>query len=282
MLETYDGSGAFEAWNGWFGNRWTRRKRHEVRSPDVQAGLGDNALVRLSFQDVLQRVHLRETGLDSRVPSDPRQLNERLLCVLTACHEVETARRRLLGALNAQQNLDEMAHLLKARAGAGLCMPAEPRRLMVMRADIGRSVEMATAMWDMASRHFTRVTRLLPVQLEGNMGGRTRMAQDELEQLERQAVRLGEGDRFARAREAYRLAVMDWGLAQARWTRALDARETAETRFRDGRRGALAFAEAVVNQHWQGNSLASREAHLSVKRHALYAIALLLPRHLGL
>ncbi len=283
MLETYDGSGAFEAWNGWFGSRWTRRKRHEVRSPEVQAGLVANALVRLSVQDVLQHVHLREAGLDSSsAPPDPRQLNERLLCVLTACHEVETARRRLLGALNAQQNLDEMAHLLKARAGAGLCMPAEPRRLMVMRADIGRSVEMATAMWDMASRHFTRVTRLLPVQLDGKVGGRTRMAPDELEQLERQAVRLGESDRFAQAREAYRLAVMDWGLAQARWTRAQEARATAEARFRDGRRGALAFAETVVNQHWQGNSLASREAHLCMKRHALYAIALLLPRHLGL
>lgn len=282
MLETYDGSGAFETWSGWLGNRWTRRKRLEVRSPGGRAGLVENALVRLSFKDVLQHVHLREAGVDSGVPQDPQLLNERLLRALTACHEVETARRRLLGALNAQQTLDEMAHLLKARVGAGLCMPAEPHRLMVLRGDVGRSVEMATAMWDMASRHFTRVTRLLPVQLEGNMGGRVRMAQDEFEQLERQAARLGVSDHFAQAREAYRLAVMDWGVAQARWTRALDARGLAERRFRNGRRGALVFADAVVSQHWQCNSLVSREAHLCVKRHALYAITLLLPRHLGL
>ena len=282
MLETYDGSGAFEAWNGWFGNRWTRRKRHEVRASGAPASPVANALVRLSFQDVLQHVHLREAGRDAGAPPDPQRLNERLLGVLTACHEVETARRRLLGALDAQQTLDDMAHLLKARAGAGLCMPAEPRRLMVMRADLGRSVEMATAMWDMASRHFTGVTRLLPVQLDGSVGGRVRLAQDELEQLERQAVRLGADDRFARARESYRLAVMDWGFAQARWAQALEARKQAEARFRGERRGALVFAEAVVNQHWQGNSLASREAHLSLKRHALYAIARLLPQHLGL
>lgn len=282
MLKTLDGSRASEAWRGWFGDRGGRRLQHEVRSPEAQAGPSGSSGVRLSFHDVLQYVYLRETGLESDLPHDARRLNERLLCVLTACHEVDTARRRLLGALSAQQTLDEMAHLQRARAFAGLRTPSEPHRLMVMRADVGRSVEMATAMWDIASRHFTRVTRFLPVQLDGPVNACVPLAPDEIDQLEKQAGRLGAGDRFARAREAHRLATMDWELAEARWARALDVRQLAETRFRKERRGAMAFAEAVVSQHWQCNSRASREAHLRMKRHALYAIALTLPRQLGL
>jgi len=282
MLETFDGGGASEAWNGWFGDTTVRRARHEVRSPDARAGLAANTVVRLTFQDVLQYVHSRTGCAEAPLPSDPSWLNERLLCVLTACHEVDTARRRLLGALSAQQTLDEMAHLLTARVGAGLCTPTEPGRLVVMRADIQRSVEMATAMWDMAGRHFTRVTRLLPAQLDGNARGVQPLAQEEIERLEHLAEAVGAEDCFAVAREAHRRAAMDWELAQARWARALGARQMAESRFRNERRGALAFAETVVNQHWQGNSLASREAHACMKRHALYATARLLPQQLGL
>ena len=282
MLKTFDGGGATDSWHGWFEKKETLRSRNEVRSPVGQPGLTPNSLARLSFQDVLQYVYVRETCAGSGPQPDASSLNERLLGVLTACHEVDTARQRLLGAMGAQQTLDDMAHLLKARAYTGLCVSAEPRWLVVMRADLGRSVEMATAMWDMASRHFTRVTRLLPAQLDGNADGCTPLGQEELEQLERLAGCLGAAERFAQAREVHRVAALDWALARSRWTRAVDARRLAETRFRKERRGALAFADAVVNQHWLANSLASREAHLCMKRHALHAIALRLPQQLGL
>ncbi|MDR7093410.1 hypothetical protein [Hydrogenophaga laconesensis] len=282
MLKTLDGSGATDAWHGWFGKKETLRTRSEVRSPVGQSGLTVNSLARLSFQDVLQYVYVREAGVVSGLQPDAPSLNERLLGVLTACHEVDTARQRLLGAMGAQQTLDDMAHLLKARAYTGLCAPAEPRWLVVMRADLGRSVEMATAMWDMASRHFTRVTHLLPAQLDGNADGCTPLGQDDLELLERLAERLGAADRFAQAREAHKVAALDGALARSRWTHAVDARRIAETRFRKERRGALAFADAVVNEHWLANSLASRVAHLCMKRHALHAVALRLPQHLGL
>lgn len=283
MLETFDGGGASsEAWGDWVGHTAVHRRRHEVRSSGAQAGLVANGVARLSFQDVLQYAHLREAGLGPNPPSDLPGLNERLLCVLNACHEVDTARRRLLSAMGTEQTLEEIACLLSARVGAGHCTPAEPHRLVVLRADIGRSVGIATEMWKVASHHFTRVTRLLPAQLGGDIEAFAPLAEHELEQLAQQAGRLGAGDCFAHAREAYRLAVMDRDLAQARWTRAQEARQLAEARFRNGRQGALALAETAVNQHWQCSSLAVREAHSCMKRHALHAIALMLPRQLGL
>lgn len=281
MLETFDGGGGSEVSDGWFRHRGGWRGRHEIRSSGGRPGLVARSVVRLSFLEVLQYVHMREAGHGSSL-SDPRRLGERLLCVLTSCHEVNTARRRLLGAMNARQALDEMAHLLQARACSGRSAPAEPPSLAVMRADLCRSVEMATAMWEMAGRHFTRVTRLLPAQLDAQEEGFVPLTEDELAWLERHARELDVSEPFGRARETYRLAAMDWERARTRWTRALEARQLAEAGFRSRARGALAFAGAIVNQHWEHGGLAAREAHACMKRHALYATVLLLPRQLGL
>lgn len=281
MLETFDGDGGSEISEGWFGRLEGRRVQHEIRSSGGQAGLVARSVVRLSFQEVLQYVHLREADKALSL-SDARGLGERLLCVLTSCHEVDTARRRLLGAMNARQTLDEVAHLLKARARAGVCAPVEPSRLAVMRTDLCRSVEVATAMWEMAGRHFTRVTRLLPAQLDVHTEGFVPLTKAELAWLERHARELDVSEQFSRAQERYRVAVMDWERARTRWTLAREARQLAEAGFRCRARCALAFAGAVVSQHWEHGSLVVREAHVSMRRHTLYSTVLLLPRQLGL
>lgn len=87
---------------------------------------------------------------------------------------------------------------------------------------------------------------------------------------------------FSAAREAYLQAVMDFGLAQFRVKRARDARGTAEAGFRIGARGVLEFAESIINQNRQRNDMLELESRACVARHALYALALLLPEQFDL
>lgn len=274
---------------------WGRLARHEVRSSDGAACPAGNASTGMAFRDVLQHVYAREAEREARAPADLRRLNERLLCVLNACHEVDTSRRRLMGSLNTQQILKDVAHLLTGRGDSGPCPGPQRLRLVEMLLDLRCSVDMATSMWESAGRHFTRVTRLLPAQLDANGVGFRPVDPAEVDRLALEVQRLGEtspkaadghgtsaSDRFAQARETYLQAVMDWELAQGRWVRAGRARQVAEPGFHTGSLGALAFAQAVVNVEWQRSNLLMREAHACMTRHALYAVALQLPTHLGL
>lgn len=249
----------------------------------------------MAFRDVLRHVHLLENRGDVHAPIDLRRLNERPLCVLIACHQLDTARRRLMGSMNTQQTLKDAAHLLMARVHSGQSRLSEQLKLEAMLADLRRSVEDATEMWARAGRYFTRVTRLLPAQLDASEEGFVPVTPTEVDRLALEAQRAGDasledsewysppvGGRFVQARETYLQAVMDWESAQAAWTSAGRARQQAEIGFRVGARGVLEFAQAVVSQDWQRGSFLSREAYACMKRHALYAAALQLPAHLGL
>lgn len=248
----------------------------------------------MSFRDVLQHVYRREGGRDARTPVELRRLNDRLLAVLTACHEVDTARRRLMGSLNTQQIFKDVTHLLAAR-GDGLGASAQRLQFASMQADLRHLVETATALWDSAGRHFTRVTRLLPAQLNAHEAAFVPLDPAEVDRLAREAPRHraaleeasdlhGEwvGDRFVQARASYQRAVMGRELAHAGWARVEQARQSAEPGIHMGSRGALAFARVVIQQDWQRGSLLMREAHACMTRHALYAAVLQLPEQLGL
>lgn len=294
MFDAFDEGGGLGATHH-RGEGWGRPGRHEGGAPEVMGGATGRGVTGMAFRDVLQHVYVREAERDAREPADLRQLNGRLLCVLTACHEVDTARRRLMGSLNTQQTLKSLAHLLTARGDAGLGPGTEQRKLTEMLADLRCTVEMATAMWEAAGRHFTRVTRLLPAQLDTNGANFIPAAPAEIDRLALEAQRQGDeaisktpdghrtsaSDRFARARETYLQAVMDWELAQARWARADRVRQLAEPGCHTGSQGAMAFAQAVAGQEWQRSNLLMREAHACMTRHALYAVALLLPAHFG-
>lgn len=274
---------------------WERPVRHEVRAPVGSGGVAGSAATGMAFRDVLQHVHVRHAAWEALVPTDSRRVNDRLLSVLNACHEVDTARRRLMGCLNTQRTLKDVVHLLTAREDPGPCPGAEQLKFAEMLADLRCSVEMATAMWEAAGRHFTRVTRLLPAQLDTNGAGFMPVAPAELDRLALEAQRqdgapskTSEGhrasarDRFAQARATYLQAIVDWELAQTRWARTGRVRLQAEPGRHTGPGGALAFAKAVVGQEWQRSNLLMREAHACMTRHALYAAALQLPAHLGL
>jgi hypothetical protein len=274
---------------------WGRLVRREMRSSDGAFRPDASAATGMAFRDVLRHVHTREAPCEGHGPADLRQLNQQLLRVLNACHEVDTARRRLMGGLNAQQILKDVGDLLNARGERAVRPSPERRRLVAMMQDLWCSVDMARALWDSAGRYFTRLTRLLPAQLDANGVGFVPVAPDEIDRLALEVQRLGEAsartpdgychsasDRFALARAAYLQAVTDWEQAQRRWARASRVRQQAEPGVHLGARGALVFAKAVSDQEWQRSNLLMREAHASMASHALYAVALQLPRHLGL
>jgi hypothetical protein len=259
-----------------------------------QKGVETVATESMSFRDVLQHVYRREGGRDARTPIELRRLNDHLLAVLTACHEVDTARRRLMGSLNSQQIFKDLTDLLAAR-GDGLGTGAQGQQFSWMQADLRNLVEMATSLWDVAGRHFTRVTRLLPAQLSAHEVAFVPLDTAEIDRLAREAPRHRaaledasdwrrewRGDRFTQARTTYLRAVAGRELAQAQWAGVERARQQAEPGIHMSSRGALAFARVVIQQDWQRGLMLMREAHACVTRHALYAAVLQLPEQLGL
>jgi hypothetical protein len=284
MFEAFDEGGDPGA-----GHRQRGGLRRSAQPPSGEPVRGGcvmaSAIARVAFEDVLQHVHLREVVLDAHKPPDPQRLNERLLVVLNACHEVDNARQRLLDLLSCQQQLQDVSVLLAARAKIGLTSEEEPLDLERLLAEVRRSIDVATSMWDVAGRHFTRMTRLLPAQLEAHAHPFAPVAPSEIERLGRMVHWRGTGptERFARTREAYLQTLMDWELEQVRWCRACDLRRASEGAFRvgEGPGSGLAFARAVIDQDWQRGQLLVRQAHACMQGHTLYAIAHLLPAQLG-
>ncbi|MCV0439077.1 MAG: hypothetical protein K5880_10620 [Hydrogenophaga sp.] len=125
----------------------------EVHQPfvDVQAVL---RLVAQGLQDVIEQDR----------SASPAGLDARLLGVFEACHALNTARLQMLDVLETQTGLDRLCHILRARVG-GEPTP-EMRKLERAAAEMRRTVMMAGDAWHRAGRVFTRLTRLLPVQLE--------------------------------------------------------------------------------------------------------------------
>lgn len=328
MREVCSDSGWSDVWSGWDHDIGSMG-RHVAQPPVSWIDTtGQSRVPRLTVREVLQ--HTRLSGQGGRALSDPRQLrrfNERALHVIEACHRVDTTRRQLLNTLKTQKTLDNVSHVLVARVESGSSDFVEQRKLALLLADMRHSVTEALAMWDVASRHFTRLTRLFPAQLDTITAAFEpvdaieidRLAQasvlgcaqtqDVLRELAQEHARqhvspkeridlaaedlrarmtrlqdaraeaVGE---FSMAREVYLQAVMDFGLAQFRVKRARDARDMAEAGFRIGARGVLEFAGSIINQNRQRNDMLDLESRASVARHALYALALLLPEQFDL
>jgi hypothetical protein len=157
--------------------------RPSVRTPPPRAFAAMGAPARVAVRDVLQHIRQRESVGATGVPTDPWRLNEQLLAALTACHGVDVARRQLLNTLNTRKKLENVSHIVGARAGAGLSGSAEQRQLADGLAASGRAVELATDAWETASRHFTRLTRFLPSQLDDCVEGFVAVDAAEIDRL---------------------------------------------------------------------------------------------------
>jgi len=167
MREVCGDSGWSDVWSGWDHDIGSPG-RHAGQPPSVWIGsTGQSRVPHMTMCEVVQ--HTRRGEQDAGALSDPRhlrRLNERALHVLEACHRVDTARRQLLNTLKTQKTLDNVSHVLVARVEFGSSNFVEQRKLALLLADMRRSVTEALTTWDVASRHFTRLTRLFPAQLD--------------------------------------------------------------------------------------------------------------------
>jgi hypothetical protein len=166
MREVCSDSGWQDVWSGW--DHQTGPAGPQVAQPPaVWIATEQSRVARMTLRDVLQHAWQGERVADAL--SDPRllkRLNERMLHALEACHRVDTARRQLLNTLKTQKTLDNVSHVLVARVASGSSDFVEQRKLALLLADMRRSVTEALTTWDAASRHFTRLTRLFPAQLD--------------------------------------------------------------------------------------------------------------------
>lgn len=272
MVETFDAKGWADVSGGL---PWEWPARYEVRSRQTAYG------ARMPFRDLVRYLYRRELAADPQM-ADPPRLNERLLAILTACHELDTTRRQLLGTLKTRQSLESVAHIVAARVDAGLSLASARQELWQPLDDLRRCVEEVTSRWEAAGQHFTQVTRLLPSQLDADFGGQGPALSGDVQAAIRAGARAGVYESFTPMSERYLQAVMDWELADARLMRARTARRVAEAGFRLDSRGALAFAHALLNEDLLRHSLLTRAAYALMSRHHLYAESLTLPGQFGL
>ncbi len=272
--------------------------RWQVRQPPAGFGEGEQPQrnARLTLREVLQRTRRHEPGAPAVLDLGRlRRSNDHMLAVLYACLRVDAGRRRLNNTLKAQTTLDDVAHVLEARVAAGTADASELSELAPHQAAMRCSVTDAMAVWDAANNHFTRLTRLLPSQLDTLAIRFMPLEPNEVERLAQAHVmarlqarpssapnEAGAIDEFSNARVTYQQAVAAHELARSRVERVRAVREMAEAGFRFGAHGVLGFVEAVVAQHHERNGLLAREFKACMALYALYALALQLPEQFDL
>lgn len=87
---------------------------------------------------------------------------------------------------------------------------------------------------------------------------------------------------FSAARETYLQGVLELDREHACLVRARSARRNAEAGFRSRFAGALAFVEAIVEESRRTRAVLALQAHRTVARSRLFALAGLLPAQFGL
>lgn len=251
----------------------------------------------MTLREVLQ--HTRRQASHLSVALDPQQLgqhNAHTLEVVQACLGVDTSRRRLTNTLMAQTTLDDVAHVLEARVAAGRSDAQALSGLARHQSAVRHSVADAMERWDAASQHFTRLTRLLPSQLDATAIRFVPLDTREIERLaqasvlarlqareqsagQRGATAVGE---FSTARVAYRQTAAACERARIRLNGVLATRAMAEAGFRFGAHCAVGYAEIVTQVYDERCVVLDRELSACMARYALYALALQLPEQFGL
>lgn len=240
----------------------------------------------VNMQAVLHLVALdarvRRGGADQQEASD--DLNGRLLNTLKAVYQLNTARLQLLNVLDVQTSLERLIHVVRARKDGTPAL--ELRKLEKCMTEVRRTVSLAGEAWNQAGPAFTRLTRLLPVQLEEMEPRFEPIESAEMDRLAQisESTRLGDqtSPQFSNVRERHQKAALDVAVTEARATLASDALRLAENGFRVGARDAHEFASALIEHNQQRRELLQKTVRACVARYTLYALAKLLPEQFGL
>ncbi len=237
--------------------------------------------MRAVLQLVMLDARVREGGA---VQQTAHQLNERLLDTLKAGHQLNTARLQLLNVLDVQTSLERLVHLARARH-AGLPAP-DLRKLEQCMTEVRRAVALTGDAWSQAGQAFTRLTRLLPVQLEEAELAFEPIESAEMERLARLSASAFPGLQapalFSQERERYQKAADDVAVTTARVSRTGNGLRREENGFRVGALGAHAFASALIEHNQHRREWMQKTARACIAVYTLYAMAQRLPEQLGL
>ncbi|MGE0349388.1 hypothetical protein [Hydrogenophaga sp.] len=208
-----------------------------LRSPEAHQPFVDIHTVLRRAARELQHVYAHDSS------ASPAGLDARLLAVFEACHALNIARLQMLDVLDTQTGIDRLCHVVHARAG-GEPTP-EMRKLARALAETRRTATLAGDAWHKTGRAFTRLTRLLPVQLEEDAPNFEAVDADEMGRLERASEwrHLGSDEalkQLARERARRRQAMTPWAAPtpehRCAWTtRMHDACKKAASPFTDAR-----------------------------------------------
>ncbi|QHE88317.1 hypothetical protein [Hydrogenophaga sp. BPS33] len=236
------------------------------------------------------RTVLQLVALDARVRlaggshNTSDGLNKRLLNTLKAGYRLNTSRLQLLNLLDVQSSLERLRHVAPARRGS--MQPPDLRKLEQCLTEVRRSLMMAGEVWNLAGSAFTHLTRLLPVQLEGE---EPRFEPIESEELQRLAlfnasipIEKRAPVSFSEELARYKKAAADVTATTARVARAGETLRNAENGFRVGVLEAHELASALLEHSQRRRELMQRKMRACVARDTLYALAGLLPKRLGL
>ncbi|MDO9436098.1 hypothetical protein [Hydrogenophaga sp.] len=160
------------------------------------------------------------------------------------------------------------------------------RKLEQCMTEVRRTVTLTGEAWSQAGSMFTRLTRLLPVQLEEPEPIFEPIKPAEMERLAQGCAFSFSGLQapsiFSEESERYRIAAADVAAATVKVTRAGAALRLAENGFRVGARDAHEFASALIELNQLRRELMQKTVRACVVRHTLYALAQQLPEQLGL
>lgn len=237
--------------------------------------------MRAVLQLVILDARVRQSG-DGQPTSG--QLNERLLNTLEAGYRLNTSRLQLLNVLEVQSSIERLMHVAHARHHG---LPVlDLRKLEQCMTEVRRTAVMAGEAWNQAGSLFTRLTRLLPVQLEEAEPCFKPIEFAEMERLVRLCAPTRPGAQvpalFFDKQVHYEKAAAEVAMTAARLERASNALRSTESAFRMGARDAHEFASALIGHSQQRREWMQKTVQACFATYTLYAQAKLLPERLGL
>jgi len=207
--------------------------------------------------------------------SDAQAAIDRLADTARTCGLLLASRRQLFIALNTHQAIDRVAQLAQGREQARLTLPEEHEALRAVQAAMQVSVNDAIAHWRRTGQGFTRLTHLLPTQLDQQLTLPPALTPQQHRALVASFVRSGSeatAERFDAALGAYMTANRR---CQARVGPALAARERrfrAELDGRTGQASLSAQALAMFDEFLSRQSLLVAEGERAGAHHELHLL----------
>lgn len=112
-----------------------------------------------------------------------RRVNQVLYAVLDACLKLDAVRQQLQGAIATQHEIELVLELLAVRVELRQATQLDHRQVTNRLNHARDTVSETVAEWNRVGRHFTQLTRLLPVQLAAGFEALAPVLTDEMDRL---------------------------------------------------------------------------------------------------